>query len=955
MLFNKFLNKFTLSQALAIMIVLSLSLPIPILVSVYANTAFKTKQEEFTRLAKKKFELSCEIFTESLWNFYPELAKTTTDQLSLDKNFVSVKIKDAHGLTYLSKTMKILQDKDNMLLFSKNLYRKGEKIGSVEMIFQINGLWKSIKADMFLFGSFIVLQILAVMGVISFFYYIKILKPVKRLVYQAHRLAKKNLDEAFIWEGRDELNIVGRALDKTRVALNDLFTSLLTQNATLDEQVKKRTKQLEEASRYKSEFLANMSHEIRTPMNAIVGMSHLVSRTNLSDVQYNYIHKIQDASSVLLHIINDILDFSKIEAGKLVLENIPFDLHKELKKSISIFSILAKEKEVEFEASFMHTHRFFRGDPYRIIQIINNFLSNAIKFTKEGSIKLEVSQTLSNMKKSKLLFSVEDSGEGIALEKQNKLFQAFSQVDSSTTRKHGGTGLGLYICTQLASMMKGRIFFESEEEKGSKFFLELVLEQVDGEEVQKEGSLEKFVPLNILLLDSDENSRSLLQEYIRSFGFFITLASTLEEAQEILKDSTFDLFIIGYNLGTINGIEAYKALQKEIKKVPHAILISEEDDDNSLKSKALSAGFERFLLKPINPSYLYDDIVGLCQVENTTSLLEHSNMDFSDKKILLVEDNEINLEVAIYLLKETNAFVSIAKNGLEAIYKVKNEKYDVILMDIQMPVLDGYEATKIIRNELHYEGPIIAMTANVMSHDIQKCLKVGMNEHIGKPLEIEEFYETLLKVLGKELIPNSHCALKQEKGTLDKDWAISRLGGNEKLWLQTTCKFYEKYKNLPSSLRDMVAKDEKEDLQIYIHSLKGLCGTIGANILQGEAYNIEMSIKNGVVLKEIEYKKLFQNFETLFAILKNIYEENFQEIEQKIDNNLDIKEALPILDDLEQALELSSVSNVKSCIKKLQSYPTILKNKSFEHLVKLCEDFDFDSALEHLAILKKEI
>jgi signal transduction histidine kinase/DNA-binding response OmpR family regulator/HPt (histidine-containing phosphotransfer) domain-containing protein len=952
---NKLINKFTLSQSLAIMIFLALSLPIPILISVYAKTAFKTKQEEFSVLSKKKFELSCEIFTESLWNFYPELAKTTIDQLSLDKNFVSVKIKDAHGMVFVSKTMRIVQDKENTLTFSKNLYKKSDNIGSVEMMFQKNGLWTSIKADMFLFGSFIMLQILAVMGVISFLYYIKILKPVKRLVYQAHRLAKKNLDEAFIWRGKDELNIVGRALDKTRVSLNDLFTSLLTQNATLDEQVKKRTKQLEEASKYKSEFLANMSHEIRTPMNAIVGMSHLVSKTNLSDVQSNYIHKIQDASSVLLHIINDILDFSKIEAGKLVLESIPFDLHKELKKSISIFSILAKEKEIEFEANFVHTHRFFKGDPYRIVQIINNFLSNAIKFTKEGAIKLEVSQALSDKKRSKLLFSVEDSGEGIALEKQSKLFQAFSQVDSSTTRKHGGTGLGLYICTQLALMMKGRIFFESEEGKGSKFFLELVLEKVDGEQVQKEGNAEEFVPLNILLFDIDKDSRTLLQEYIRSFGFFVNCVSSLEEARQLLKETTFDLFIIEYDLDSINGIKAYQTLQKEIKRVPHAILISEDDEDGTLKSKALSAGFERFLLKPINPSYLYDDIVGLCQVEKTTSLLEHSKIDFSDKKILLVEDNEINLEVAIYLLKETDAFVSIAKNGLEAVYKVKNEKYDVILMDIQMPVLDGYEATKIIRNELHYEGPIIAMTANVMSHDIEKCLKVGMNEHIGKPLEIEEFYETLLKVLGKELLPNSHCALKENIGALDKVGAIGRLGGNEKLWLQTTCKFYEKYKNLPSSIREMIDKNEQENLQIYMHSLKGLCGTIGANILQGEAYKIEMDIKNGETLKNIEYKNLFQSFDALFSILKIIYEKNFQKSEQKSSKNLDKQEVLHILDDLEQALELSSVSQVKSCIKKLQSYSTILKSENFDRIVKLCEDFDFDSAIEHLDALKKEI
>ncbi len=939
------------------MVVFTLLLPVPILFGVYVHSTFQTKQEEFVVVSTKKFELSSEIFSESLWNFYPELGKTMVHQLSLDKSFVSVNLSDARGDIFISHVNQTVTNPEEMFMLEKVLTKNETDIGTLTMVFKKEGLLESIKSDFFLFGSIALLQAIMIVVVISFIYYYKIIKPMRRLVQDSKKLALKELDEPFVWKGKDEINSLGRALDATRIALNDLFSTLITQNATLDEKVQQRTKELEEASRYKSEFLANMSHEIRTPMNAIVGMCHLISKTLLNDAQSNYIIKIKDASSVLLRIINDILDFSKIEAGKLSIEYIAFDMHKELKKSASIFSILAKDKEIELESDFVHTHRFYKGDPYRIVQIVNNFLSNAIKFTNKGKVTLSVKEEEASQNKKRLVFSVTDTGMGIAEEKKSKLFKAFGQLDASTTRKHGGTGLGLYICTQLADMMGGKITFDSQEGEGSTFNLEILLEKAEGLDVQKENGLDLFIPINILLIEDDKNSRNIIREYIRSFGFFITIVDSYEKAVEKIEETKekFDLLIIDYHLPTVDGITAYNLLKKKMHHRPPAIMIT-VDEDGSLKSKAINSGFERFLVKPINPSFLYDDITSLCNIEKAdVHNLHHAKIDFSDKTILIVEDNDINLEVAMYLLKETEAHVEIARNGFEAVEKVRQKTYDAILMDIQMPVMDGYEATKIIRKELMYTKPIVAMTANVMSHDVKKCIEIGMNEHIGKPLEVEDFYGTLLKVFDKIPLSKPRAKAMQEDVCFDKNSAIKRLSNNVSLWEKTFCKFYDKYENLIADINQLLENNDSESLKIYAHTLKGLCGTIGANRLQKEAYAIELQVKDGIDIKNISFEKLFFEYSQFFENTKDIFDTNCKEIEIKKETQISNDEIIDKLSNLETALEMSSVSKVKQCIEKLSSSQKIVEHELFKAIVIHCETFDFEAAINFVKQLKKEI
>lgn len=585
------LYRVSLLQALVVMISISLLLPLPFAVLTYVNSTYKQKQEAFITLNTKKFNLSSAIFIESLWNFYPELGQKMLDQLILDSSVQFVYVKDSDEKLFLhwENRAKNVQSDDTLFL-SKVLEKDGVVIGSLEMGFKRENLVDSILSDMALFGGMIVLQLLFLVMVISWIYYYKIIRPIHRLVGHSHLLAQQKLDDPFEWDENDEIGTLGQALEKTRIKLKGFFDTLKHENEILDEKVKQRTQELEDASRYKSQFLANMSHEIRTPMNAIMGMSHLLSKTAMNSTQTGYVGKIKEASSVLLRIINDILDFSKIEAGKVEIESIAFDLHKELKKSCSIFSVLAKEKGIDFQCDFVETNRFFKGDPCKLMQIVNNFLSNAIKFTKEGAVFLSVEEhTMVESERSTLTFHVKDSGMGIPKEKQSLLFKAFGQLDASITRKHGGTGLGLYICTQLAEMMQGRIHLESEEGRGTLLSLTVSLPLAKGVDVQQENGKNSYDPLHVLIICDQKKVSSTLCDMIRSFGFFVSVCKGSEVAASRvhIDRDVYHLVIVDYELSKkLNGVELYTQLvtMYEGKALPPFLMLASNDDEDFKKA-----------------------------------------------------------------------------------------------------------------------------------------------------------------------------------------------------------------------------------------------------------------------------------------------------------------------------------------------------------------------------------
>ncbi len=961
------LYRVSLLQALAVMIIISLLLPLPLLMLTYANSTYKDKQEEFTTLNTKKFNLSSTIFVESLWNFYPELGQKMLDQLLLDPKLKFVHVDDSDGKLFLGWDNKNNSGNDNIFLLRKVLEKDNVVVGSLEMGFIREDLIASIMADMSLFGYILFLQIFFLIVLISWIYYYKIIKPIRRLVEHSTLLAHQKLDEPFIWDENDEIGTLGFALDKTRIQLKSLFDSLKHENEILDEKVKQRTKELEDASRYKSEFLANMSHEIRTPMNAIMGMSHLMRKTALNSTQLSYINKIKEASSVLLRIINDVLDFSKIEAGKMEVELVAFDLHKELKKSCSIFSVLAKEKGIGFQCDFVESNRFFKGDPCKIMQIVNNFLSNAIKFTKEGAVILSVHEKVNEDTTSTLTFHVKDSGLGIPKEKQSLLFKAFGQLDASVTRKHGGTGLGLYICTQLASMMHGYITLESEEGRGSLFSFTLNLPLAKGLDLPHENNAANtYEPLRILLIIDQQKESEMLCDFIRSFGFFVTAQKSSDDIISQIKtlDKPHHLIILDYELSKgVNGVSFYEQLLQNVilSDIPPVLMLA-TNDDAEIKNRIYSAGIKACLKKPINPSMLYDELVSLSAGSSQTSLFDPSKIDLSQKRILVVEDNDINLEVATYLLKETHAKVEIARNGLEAVEIIQEQEhpFDLILMDVQMPLMDGYEATRIIRKELNILTPIVAMTANVMVQDIEKCIQAGMDAHIGKPFEVEDFYGTLLEVLHVSLsiAPKQQANTKKRvKLPFNKKEAIKKLGGNEALWQKLFCSFYETYLLIPDKLHEFVEKQELATLLDYLHTLKGLSGTIGVSLLEEALSVMEKSLKEHKSIQGGVLEAILTEHHSLLTTLRDEYNgldpKMYQALHvQSSESEYSLEE---LLKELKDALEISNVSKINLVLEQLSSVDTMREHEVFKMLLLSCKSFDFEAALEYLARLNEEI
>ena len=967
------LYRVSLLQALAVMIIIALLLPLPLVMLTYVNSTYKQKQEAFTTLNTKKFNLSSAIFVESLWNFYPELGQRMLDQLLLDPNVQFVHVKDSEEKLFLGWDNKVkISNNDDTLFLNKILEKDGVVIGSLEMGFQRQDLVDSILSDMSLFGGMIFLQLLLLIAVISWVYYYKIIRPIRRLMAHSNLLAHQILDKPFVWDENDEIGTLGFALDKTRIKLKGFFEALKHENEILDEKVKQRTKELEDTSRYKSEFLANMSHEIRTPMNAIMGMTHLLSKTALNGTQVGYLGKIKEASSILLRIINDILDFSKIEAGKMDIESVAFDLHKELKKSSSIFSVLAKEKGIDFQCDFVETNRFFKGDPCKLMQIINNFLSNAIKFTKEGTVLLSVEEQLHlDDHTSTLSFHVKDSGMGIPKEKQSLLFKAFGQLDASITRKHGGTGLGLYICTRLAEMMHGRIEFKSEEGRGSLFSLILSLPVAHGIDIQLENDKNLYEPLHILVINDQKKASETLCDVIRSFGFFATACKSSDNIAAMLQtgDETYQLVILDYELNKKNnGIDLFTKIANTLglEALPPFLMMASNVDEE-LKSRILSTGVQSVLKKPMNPSMLYDELVALCPASALMPLFDPSKIDLSAKHILIVEDNDINLEVATYLLHETHAKVSTARNGLEAVEMIQEQThpFDLILMDVQMPIMDGYEATRILRNELNILTPIIAMTANVMVQDIEKCLLVGMDAHIGKPFEVEDFYGTLLEALHVNLLSapkqQPQKALKQSNvlPLLAKEEAIMRLGGKEALWQKLFGSFFTTYLLLPQKLEALIEQQAMNSLLDFIHTNRGLCGTIGVKRLEKSLGELERFLKKNHRFDDLPLENVLQEHAALMSILRSEYEALEMSNEANaIQAPLSLSEEKALerlLIELQTALELSNVSKVNLLLEKLALQSPISQSEAFQKLLFACKQFDFDSALQSVESLSEEI
>lgn len=695
-------------------------------------------------------------------------------------------------------------------------------------------------------------------------------------------------------------------------------------------------KQAEQATIDKSQFLATISHEIRTPLNAIMGLTNLAINTDLNPKQEDYLQKIDRSSVTLLSLLNDVLDFSKIEAGKMQIEEVNFDLEIVLNSIIVLNLQTARDKKLEFVVSIDPlVPRMLIGDPLRIGQIITNLCSNAIKFTSSGEVVIHVSIGKKIGNKELLLeISVLDTGIGISEEQIPFLFEEFKQADSSITRKYGGTGLGLTICKLLVEMMDGEIWIETELGKGTTFFFNCKVGVQHDKHSQTKIIPDELKGNNLLVCIDQPATLISLITTLQSFSLNVDKVTSGEEVLKQLETKSYDLLLIDNQIGDMSGVETIISAHKNTKIPPIKTILITDDDKYTTSFEKNTLGIDEYLIKPFLPSVVLEKIMTVFGMEKVSSSL-HNEKDLyvnkikkaiSGKQILLAEDNEINSQVVSELINIVGIKVDLANNGAKALQLALKVPYDLILMDLHMPVMDGYDSSRQIRKN-NILTPIIAITAEAISLVEAKCKEARINDIITKPINPDLLYDKLLKWMDVDIKP-AKLKSKPKANTdkqlpsssfpnLDMQTAVRRFGGNEKLYKKMLDKFVYSNKQTCANITELISKGEFEKAHILIHTLKGESGNVGATKVFKLSQQIEKAVSNKNV-SEIEKKVILleKSITEITVSLQNYFQATASSIES---SDRSIKEV---------------VQELIKCLK--------LKNpKAFDLLDELTK-FDFD-------------